>query len=98
MSFRRSYERHNLNLWASLSVGNQSGASVFLKDLSSRGAGIRTNFPIDLGQLVQIQIREPFFGTPFIKSAKVVWSHQADRNLWNYGLDFGQVNLLEIPL
>lgn len=98
MPFRRSYERFDYNLPISLTVGKEAGLPILLKDLSSRGAGIHTNFTIVLDQEIQIQIREPFAGTPFTKSAKVVWSKQINANLWCYGLDFGQDSLLEMPL
>lgn len=81
-----------------MSLGKDSGRFIILRDLSSRGAGISSNFPIDLGQEVQIQIKEPFIGIPVTKDAKVVWSKQVENNLWRCGLDFGQDKLLEIPL
>jgi hypothetical protein len=70
------------------------GPSI-IKDLSARGAGVVTDYPLDKGQEVELAIPECFFFSEAVnRKAKVVWCRQAGERFWQAGLDFGEDNKL----
>jgi len=60
-----------------------------LKDLSNLGAGVFGNFPLDVDNIVKINIHSPFlFDKIASKQARVVWCRKVDINAWESGLNF----------
>lgn len=70
---------------------------VVLKDLSSRGAGIVSNFLVNANQEVAMIMQVPYlFAHPVYRRVRVAWSNKIAENLWQTGLDFGLDNQIRL--
>ncbi len=93
-SYRRSYDRYKVDDYATLIVNDAERPSV-LKDLSSRGGGIVSDYPLNANDRVGIIIRSALFDQPLRREARVAWCSRAEGNLYRAGLDFGLDNRIE---
>lgn len=93
-SYRRSYDRYEVNDHATLLVGDAQRSSI-LKDLSSRGGGIVSDYPLNKDERVGIIISSSLFDQPLHRQAKVAWCSRIEGNLYRAGLDFGLDNRIE---
>ncbi|MDD5166394.1 MAG: PilZ domain-containing protein [Candidatus Omnitrophica bacterium] len=92
---RRSYTRYIIEAAATLVINDSVRVPVVLRDISARGAGVFSNYPLTANDKVEIII-DYYFQRPVCRKANVVWSKEEDNNLWRAGLDFGVDNLLEV--
>jgi len=89
MSYRRLCSRFICNDSASLLTPGNQERCLLLKDLSNRGAGVFGNFPLNVDNIVKINIHSPFlFDKISSKQARVVWCRKVDINAWESGLNF----------
>jgi hypothetical protein len=94
---RRVYPRVAFDAPATLLVDNLLRKPSVVKDLSVRGAGIVTTYPVTLNQKVDLFIDAPLhFNKPIEREARVAWSKQTDDNLWRVGLDFNENHKLSL--
>lgn len=97
LSYRRSYERFLMSIWAEISVIKENlEKRVIIKDLSARGAGVVCSYPLSLNEKVVIMIKALFSDEPVNREAKVIWCKKIKENLWQAGLDFGLDNKIEL--
>jgi len=93
---RRRYERVEMHSPATVIFSDYAEKPVMVKDLSLRGAGIETTFPLEASQNITIRIRGPKLdkGAAYRK-ARVTWAREEEDGWWQAGLDFGIDNLLQ---
>jgi hypothetical protein len=92
--FRRDYERYQIKGSASL-VTEEKVKPLKLKDLSARGFGFISEYPLEINKDVKIILNIPrFFNNSVLRQAKVIWCQRINKNLWRGGLDFGMDNKL----
>lgn len=93
--YRRDYHRYIIESPVSLVMPGGAEKTSFLRDLSSRGAGILGDSFFALGESLTIGIDLPvFFEGKITKKAKVAWCKQVNTDTWQAGLDFGVDNLI----
>jgi len=92
--YRRSYDRYQVNDSATLIISNTERPSI-LKDLSLRGGGIVSDYPLSANEKVGVIIRSSLLDQPLHREAKVAWSNRIGGNLYRAGLDFGLDNRIE---
>lgn len=92
-SFRRNYHRLQFNVPATLIIENSQEKSSKIRDLSARGVGVSTDFPLDIHREINIVIKlSGLIEKPVLRHAKVAWCCKVKDNLWQSGLDFGEDN------
>lgn len=94
LSYRRSYDRYEVNDHATLIVGDAQRPSI-LKDLSSRGGGVVSDYPLNKDERVGVIINSSLFAHPLRRQAKVAWCSRIEGNLYRAGLDFGLDSRIE---
>jgi hypothetical protein len=72
------------------------GTDVFLRDASASGAHILTTERMYLDDPVALEVEVPDGGNPLILRGKVVWSKQANAAMWEVGLRFPEIHLMEM--
>ena len=88
---RRFYKRFNLDTSATLILPKNLRRPLILRDLSARGAGVVSNYSLNINEEIEITIAVSFFfNQPVYKKARVVWCNKVDEHLWQAGLDFGR--------
>lgn len=99
---RRQYHRFPLELPTEIITNENKAKPLILKDLSARGVGTFSNFPLELNERLTLVFKPSiFFPQPIRKEAKVAWCNEVDENFWQIGLDFGEdkkINLEELFL
>lgn len=93
---RRTYTRFKIESSAFLRI-NKDTINIILRDISSRGAGIVSQVPLQEESLVEVIGDIPFSKTSLSKVAKVVWCSQLARGLFHSGVDFGVQNKIVFP-
>jgi hypothetical protein len=94
---RRIYDRFRVEVAATLIINKQLEKPAVLRDLSIRGGGIVSRWPLKVDDTITVIIRAPFFETPVYRKAKVIWSKEMGRDWWRAGLDFGLDNRIVFP-
>jgi len=96
--YRRSHKRYNMDTQAALIVDKGLRKPLILKDISTRGAGIVSSFPLETNS-VEIAMALPFFfDKPVYRKARVAWCRKVSEKLWEGGLDFGLDNLINFEV
>ncbi len=96
LSYRRAYKRFKVEASATLAIGEDLKIPSILADLSVRGGGIFSNYPLCDNAKIDIAINAPaLFKDTIYKKANVAWCKKVSDNLWQAGLDFGLDNLLQ---
>ena len=93
---RREYARFKVEAHATLYLNKDTKKGIKLKDISPRGVGGLIDFPIQVGEKVEILLLYPFFDEPVKKEAKVVRCKKINKNTWEVGLDFGIDNKIDL--
>jgi hypothetical protein len=92
---RRTYLRFPLESSAEIDKFKVKGVPAVLTDVSSRGAGLVANVPLETMEKIEILIKPCFlFKSAIRKKARVVWCRNFGPGLWQAGLDFGVDNLI----
>jgi hypothetical protein len=88
---RRHYHRFSLELATEIITSENKVKPIILKDLSARGAGSFSNYPLELNEKLTLVLKPSiFFPSPIRKFAKVIWCKKIEANFWQGGLDFGE--------
>jgi len=93
---KREYARFKVEAYAPLYLKNNIKKALKLKDISPRGVGGLIDFPIQVGEEVEIMLLYPFFEEPVRRKAKVVRCKEINKNTWDLGLDFGMDNKIDL--
>jgi len=94
---RRSYKRFKLDTSATIAINGNQQKSLLLRDLSSRGAGVMSDYAFALDEEIRLTIEIPYlFTKTIIRQARTVWCNKVADNLWRAGLDFGLDNQIEL--
>ncbi len=72
------------------------GTDVFLRDASASGVRIITTERMFLDDPVAIEVEVPDGGAPMVISGKVAWSRPANASMWDIGLQFPQINFMQV--
>ena len=88
---RRAYERYLVESSATLCVEGESPHRSMLRDISPRGAGIVTTYPLVSQQkLTLLTDSSFFFKVPTSRQTKVVWCEKIGDRYWRGGLAFDE--------
>jgi len=71
------------------------GTNVFLRDASAQGARITTKERIFKNDNISLLVNLPDGFDPMVLHGKVMWAQEKSPNLWEAGLRFHQVRLME---
>lgn len=93
---RREYPRFKVEAYATLYLNKDTKKALRVRDISPRGIGGLIDFPIKVGEKLEILLLYPFFDEPVNKEAKVVWCKEINKNTWEVGLDFGIDNKIDL--
>lgn len=93
---RRQYARFKVEAYATLYLNKDIKKGIELKDISPRGVGGLIDFPLQVGEKVEILLLYPFFDEPVKREAKVVRCKEINKNRWEVGLDFGIDNKIDL--
>jgi len=93
---RREYARFETEAYATLYINKNTKKALKVKDISPGGIGGLINFPLKVGEKVEIMLLYPFFDEPVKKEARVVWCKEIDKSTWQVGLDFGIDNKIDL--
>jgi len=89
---RRSYERFIVEAQSVITAGDVKRQSR-LRDISAQGAGLVSDFPLAVNQLVRIDAVVPsLLKEPVSREGRVCWSNKIEEGTWRAGLDFGWDN------
>jgi hypothetical protein len=86
---RRSYERKDIEGRALLSDGGRFEKTVAVKNISGRGVGIVSTFPLEKGRVYAVIIRSAVLKSPVQKPLRVAWCQKIDAHIWTAGFDIG---------
>jgi hypothetical protein len=72
------------------------GTDVFLRDASASGVRILSIERMYLDDPVAIEVEVPDGGSPMVLSGKVAWVRPSNAAMWDIGLQFPKVNLMQM--
>ncbi len=72
------------------------GTDVFLRDASAEGARFTTKQRIFINDCVSLLVQLPDGFSPLILSGRIVWTKPLASSLWEFGLRFHNVKLMEM--
>ena len=75
---------------------NDYGTEVFLRDASGEGIKFTTKEKMFVGDSVSLLVKLPDGKDSLILNGQVVWTKNKTPNLWEVGLRFHKVNLMEL--
>jgi hypothetical protein len=87
---RRACQRFPIQSSAELDTQKTKGIVTILIDISSGGAGLVANVPLETTEKVDVLIKSSFlFQSSLRKKARVAWCRELGMGMWQAGLDFG---------
>jgi hypothetical protein len=92
---RRIYARFLADASGHVTTPDNQLRPVIVTDVSVRGAGIVSNFPLNVLDKISIDIQSAILRGPVQKKAEVRWTNRLDKRLWAIGLDFGFENIIK---
>src|SRR3989338_1894339 len=75
---------------------NDFGTEVFLRDASAEGVKVSTKEKMFLNDSVSLLVKLPDGHDPLTLNGQVVWTKSKSDDLWEVGLKFHKVNLMEM--
>lgn len=84
---RRAYPRSALEFFGEVFISGES-FPVLIKDSSSGGLGVVSDFYLPPGKKVKIKIQVPMETENVNKEGVVVWSNKVSDNIFYSGVDF----------
>jgi hypothetical protein len=96
-AFRRAHDRYPVDAAgiAYIQSKDQEGVSL-VKNISLRGVGIISNYPLDRGERVAVSIQSALIkNSSQNKTARVVWSRQVQEGFWHTGLEMIFTSIIE---
>ena len=96
-AFRRSYDRYPVDAAGTAYIQSKDQERVSLiKNISLRGVGIISNYPLERGERVAVSIQSALIKNSLqTKTARVVWSRQVEEGLWHTGLEMIFTSIIE---
>ncbi len=67
-----------------------------MRDASARGIKITSKEKMFLNDSVSLAVKLPDGSDPLILNGRVVWIRNKSPNLWEAGVEFHKINLMEI--
>jgi len=93
---RRAYERYLVETSATFCVEGEGPRRSMLRDVSPRGAGIITTYPLAPKQKLTLFTDSSFFfKVPTTRKTQVVWCEQIGDRYWRGGLAFDEDDKVE---
>ena len=75
---------------------NDFGTEVFLRDASAEGVKVATKEKMFLNDSVSLLVKLPDGQEPLTLNGQVVWTKSKPPDLWEVGLKFHKINLMEM--
>ncbi|MDP2653667.1 MAG: PilZ domain-containing protein [Candidatus Omnitrophota bacterium] len=75
---------------------NEFGTDVFLRDASAEGLKVATKERLFLHDSVSLEVKLPDSFNPMTLNGQVVWVKSKSPDLWEAGLRFHKINLMEM--
>ena len=75
---------------------NDFGTEVFLRDASAEGVKVTTKEKMFMNDSVSLLVKLPDGKEPLVLNGQVVWMKSKSPDLWEVGLKFHKVNLMEM--
>jgi len=75
---------------------NDFGTEVFLRDASAEGIKVATKEKMFINDSVSLLVKLPDGQDPLTLNGQVVWIQSKSPDLWEVGLKFHKVNLMEM--
>ena len=75
---------------------NDFGTDVFLRDASAEGMKVATKEKMFLNDSVSLLVKLPDGHAPLTLNGQVVWTKTKSPDLWEVGLKFHKINLMEM--
>ena len=91
--FERFFARFPVKFKHSL---NDFGTEVFLRDASAEGIRVATKEKMFLHDSVSLLVKLPDGQDPLVLNSQVVWVKSKSPDLWEIGLKFHKINLMEM--
>ncbi len=79
-----------------LSDGGRFEKTVAVKNISGRGVGIISTFPLERGRVYAVIIRAAVLRSPVQKPLRVAWCQKIDAHSWGAGFDVGISELIPV--
>lgn len=92
----RQYERIVVNARAVVILNRTIKIDLRLKDISARGFRGLSTLPLKTNNEIEVILLYPFFDNFVKKTARVIWSKEKKKNLWEAGFDFGIDNKIDL--
>ena len=94
---RRLFERFSARFPVKFKhLRNDYGTDVFLRDASAQGAKITSRQRLFLNDSVSLIVELPDGSQPLTLNGRVTWAKPRGPELWDVGLEFHKVNLMEM--
>lgn len=94
---RRVFERFSARFPAKFKDSRDDyGTEVFLRDASASGVHILSRERMYLDDPVDLEVIVPDGGQPMVIKGKVVWTKPANAVMWDVGLRFAKVDLVNM--
>jgi hypothetical protein len=96
-AFRRAHDRYPVDAAGTAYIKSNDQERVSLiKDISLRGLGIISNYPLARGERVAVSVQSALIKNSFQKkTARVVWSEEVEEGLWYTGLEMIFTSIIE---
>lgn len=94
---RRTFERFSTRFPVKFKHSSSDfGSDVFLRDASASGIRITTKDRLFPNDSVSVLVKLPDDHNPLMLNGRVVWTKSRETNLWDIGLEFHQVQLMNL--
>ncbi len=94
---RRIFERYSAKFPTKFKDSRQDyGSDVFLRDASATGVRIVSKERFFLNDRLSLEVKLPDRSDPMVLNGTVVWQKLLDSSMWEIGLEFPQVRLMQM--
>ena len=94
---RRIFERFPARFPVKFRHSRQDfGTNVFLRDASADGIRLMTKERLFLNDSVSLEVELPDGHAPMILNGAVIWAKSVANDLWDIGLRFHKINLMQM--
>lgn len=94
---KRLFERFSARFPAKFKDGrDEFGSKLSLRNASAQGVGIISREKLLINDDITIEVSLPDSDEPMMIKGQVVWTKSVELNLWEAGLKFDDVSLMQI--
>ena len=94
---RRVFERFETRFPAKIQYTRSDfGERAFLRNTSAQGVQFITRDQLFINDSVSLEIKLPDSEAPLLVRGRVIWSKKEDASIWDVGLRFHTISLMQI--